>query len=249
MLIAGGSVTGSRHQNRLNVRNNQDAYSWHEEQGSISSVCAVICDGCGSSPHSDMGAKMFSKYFAYQFWMSDYRLDKTGQQELDNIAETAQYYLGDLADSWCDDVEIKAQIIKDYFLFTTVVCVASWYNVYIISLGDGVAYLNGERIDIPKYPNNAPPYLAYGTHKFKIHAQIPIEDFETCLIGSDGVDDLEDVSEFWDDDKYFQNKDQVRRRLAVINKRTIVNGREVLGPLVDDTTLVVIRKGDKQCIN
>jgi hypothetical protein len=51
--IAGGTVTGQAHV--AAGRNNQDAFSW-EMTGE--GLVAVVCDGCGSAPHSEVGAKL-----------------------------------------------------------------------------------------------------------------------------------------------------------------------------------------------
>jgi len=56
------------------------------------------------------------------------------------------------------------------------------------------------------------------------------------------------ISQFWGEDRYFENPDGVRRRLALINnehqtidwrKQTI---ERTAGRLPDDTTLIVIRR-------
>jgi len=244
--IAGGTVTGSSHQHKLNIRNNQDAFGWHLRTGN-NAVCAVICDGCGSSKHSEVGAKIFANKMPCEILRREREICMAN-----SATELAWDHIRWRALSWIHDLFLPT---KDYYLFTVMGVMAGLDWITIFSIGDGVAYLNGNEIKLPEYPNNAPPYLAYELiqdkirnpqpelYKFKIHAQIPVDEFETCLIGSDGVKDLAkimDISEFWTDDRYFQNSDQVRRKLAVVNKRK----GEQLGPLVDDTTLVVIRKGE-----
>jgi hypothetical protein len=49
-------------------------------------------------------------------------------------------------------------------------------------------------------------------------------------------EDVGPLSQFWTDDAYYENRDMVRRRLAVLNR-----GRHG-GLLADDTTLVVVRR-------
>src|SRR5262245_8137740 len=49
--IAGGSIAGQMH--LAAGRNNQDAYCWEASPGGL---VAVVCDGCGSGPHSEVGA-------------------------------------------------------------------------------------------------------------------------------------------------------------------------------------------------
>src|SRR5262249_52357565 len=56
--VAAGSIPGRDHLGRGNLligRNNQDAYAWScQDEGLV----AVVCDGCGSSSHSDIGATL-----------------------------------------------------------------------------------------------------------------------------------------------------------------------------------------------
>ena len=107
------------------------------------------------------------------------------------------------------------------------------------------------------YADDMPPYMMYSpimdklvnspleSCTFTIHHIVPTAGVSNIVIGSDGVHNYllptldGDISEFWQEDKYFINPDQVRRRLATINKTNFVN---VQGPLKDDTTLVVIRR-------
>ena len=88
------------------------------------------------------------------------------------------------------------------------------------------------------------------------------------LIGSDGVSDLiqvaeqalpgrsemvGDLADFWQDDRYFRNPDQVRRRLALINREVTMLDKQAQhwvrqsGLLPDDTTLIVIRRKETLC--
>lgn len=246
LQIAGGTVTGSLHQHKLNIKNNQDAFAWHFGNDN-ETVCTVICDGCGSSKHSEVGAKIFSQILASWGHIDSHHFDA---KDAEGLQRLALQYMRMIV---CRMRGNYADIVRDYFLFTINGVMISKRLVTVFSIGDGMACLNGNAIVLPEYPNNAPPYLAYelikgkiknptpDLYKFRIHTQMPTEDFEHVLIGSDGIKDLAgivDISEFWTDDKYFQNPDQVRRRLAMINKRK----GEQLGPLVDDTTLVVIRK-------
>lgn len=255
--VAGGSVTGSGHQHKLNVRNNQDAFAWtiRDEE-----VCAVICDGCSSGSQSEVGAWLFAQKISSYVNLLTWHMN-AGDEDIirQDYILPALETLAKARSMGTNRKHINLpRVIKDYFLFTIVGVAISKVFITVFSIGDGVAYFNGEKIELPEYPNNAPPYLAYELiqdslknptpelYKFQIHAQIPVDEFETCLIGSDGVKDLDiDISEFWTEDKYFQNPDSIRRRLAKINERKIVDGREKLGPLSDDTTLVAIRRQDE----
>jgi hypothetical protein len=174
-----------------------------------------------------------------------------------------------------------SQTIRDYFLFTVLGTIITPQKTFMFSIGDGVEILNGEHFPIGPFPGNMPPYLAYSLVQssidpaqcgFQIRRAWPTEEIQTIFIGTDGVHDLikaegkllpgknhpgkemyvGPISQFWTDDAFFKNPDQVRRRLALVNNachRQEKSGELVKFPglLPDDTTLAVIRrkKGEK----
>lgn len=54
--VTGGSVIGRNH--ALMGKNNQDAYKYLSNN---QLTLAVVCGGCGSCPHSEVGAKLWIK--------------------------------------------------------------------------------------------------------------------------------------------------------------------------------------------
>ena len=172
--------------------------------------------------------------------------------------------------------EDPVQTVSGYFLFTAVGAIITGGETVVFSIGDGVFIVNGEISQIGPFPKNEPPYLAYGglvnsslgkEHpellKFQLHKVMPTEEVETVLIGTDGVAELIEVakqqmpgkeetvgpiSQFWLDDRYFLNRDMIRRKLFLVNREMTkpiwdekrLSREKALLP--DDTTLVVIRK-------
>ncbi len=158
-----------------------------------------------------------------------------------------------------------SKIVNDYFLFSTVGALITPWGAVAFCIGDGEIIVNGNRIKVGPFPGNEPPYLAYALVEtalkdnspellqFSIKSVIPVSELQSLVIGSDGLGHLIDsadkkipgreelvgpISQFWELDKYFQNPDAIRRRLAVINR-----GHEgQSGLLLDDTTMVVIRR-------
>lgn len=259
--IAGGSVTGTMHLNPIKFGNNQDAFYWIETRDMI---IAVVSDGCGSSLDSEVGAKIGSKLFAQrtQYWMEKWGLDVSHR----DIMELREEFMWELIRTdvvaELKDVAIGMgpslhRTIKDSFLFTVVGVVLTNQVFVLFTIGDGFAAKNGREEPLIEYPGDAPPYMMYAPIMDKlmnpppescevaIHEICPTGIVENIAIGSDGVGKYllpvldGDLSEFWREDKYFNNPDQVRRRLALINKTNFV---KVRGPLKDDTTLVVIRR-------
>ncbi|OGZ09462.1 MAG: hypothetical protein A3D67_02565 [Candidatus Lloydbacteria bacterium RIFCSPHIGHO2_02_FULL_51_22] len=267
--IAGGSVPGTAHTKpgQPGWVNNQDAFVWHTEKGYL---VAVVCDGCSSAPHSEVGAKIGAQLFSRTLSRN---ISFTGTTSLvtDDLRVT-QKHVGDdivsLAKRMSEGRIEKEyqQILADYFLFTIIGVVITPDETTVFSLGDGVHAIN-ERVEvIAPYENNAPPYLVYahmpavtypGSLDVHIRMTVPTKDVQSVLIGTDGVADfvaaatsplpgktevLGPLSQFWTDDKFVGNPDAIRRRLAIANREWVESGHIKKGLLPDDTTLVVIRR-------
>lgn len=269
--IAGGTVTGTMHLNPIKFGNNQDAYHWVNTPDML---IAIVSDGCGSSPDSEVGAKVGSKVVArtVRDWMNMWGLE-AAKMDIASLNDDFMWEavrtesinaLKQTAVSMCIVKQAAVDVgtsllrtIKDAFLFTVVGVVLTDRVFVLFTIGDGFAMVNGIELGLGEYPEDAPPYMMYApiihqlvdptpeSYKFKVHCVVPTNTISHVLIGSDGAQKYllptldGDVSEFWHEDKYFINPDQVRRRLAVINKTNFV---KVRGPLKDDTTLVVIRR-------
>ncbi len=263
--IAAGSVIGREH--RRIGRNNQDAYA---VQAKPEGTIAVVCDGCGSCPHSEVGAQLGARWVIACLD----RQCQQGQPQLQapdfwrELQRDLLEQIRQLATGFGSALEA---VVRDYFLFTIVGAIVTPEMTAIFSLGDGVAILNDEVLMQGTIADNRPPYLAYGLFpglfvmedvKFQVHLR-STATVNTLAIGSDGVQDLgktldsslknadltpEVFKPFWQDDRYFQNPDQVRRYLARCNRESVQPNwqTQVLerqsGLLEDDTTLVLIRR-------
>ncbi|MDJ0703684.1 MAG: protein phosphatase 2C domain-containing protein [Leptolyngbyaceae cyanobacterium MO_188.B28] len=239
--VAAGSILGRDH---LRVgKNNQDAFSWISREHV---TLAIVCDGCGSGAASEVGAQIgaqliieaiaqqlevFDSIATADFW-------RTLHQEV--LSRLQSIVLSLRGPSW--------QTIRDYLLFTVVGGLITPETTVVFGLGDGVFALNGEVQTLGPFPDNAPPYLAYGLTaaapmeqtpsplQFQVYRQIPTDTLESLLLGSDGVADLMaaaarslpgstdtvgPLSQFWQCDRYFANSHAVRRRLALINREVV----------------------------
>jgi hypothetical protein len=263
--FAAGSVSGKCHRSTHN--NNQDAYAyWVGDAAAI----AVVCDGCGSSPHSEVGAKIGTRLVI-----------ETVKQKLINQPDAE----GHLAPDFWQQVQqallrhldefVSAmggnytQTIVDYCLFTIVGVLLTPVTAWVFAVGDGVIVVNGCVQVLGPFPENAPPYLAYGLLEggnvptWQMHQQLAIADLDMVAIGTDGVEDLlhladqtlpgkpeqiQPLSQFWQQDRYFTNPSLLQRRLTMINREAIKPDWQQhqlikeTGRLPDDTTLIVIRK-------
>ncbi len=243
---ANGSIIGRNHV--LTSKNNQDAYRVVTQKAFIT---AVVCDGCGSGKHSEVGAKLGARM------VSSAIADLLHQETISN-PEFWNLLKINLLQKLKDFVELvngDLEFVNDYLLFTIVGAVITPSETVTFSMGDGAIALNGKLTQIPAYPDNAPPYLAYGLYRpdsidFEIRDRIPTPELESILIATDGIDDLikvENISQFWQEDKYFKNSDAIRRKLSMLNREEIKpdwNKRELVkrsGILSDDTTIIAIR--------
>jgi len=247
-----GSIIGRNHV--LAGKNNQDAYGIVANEKFI---IAVVCDGCGSGKHSEVGAKLGARLVIAE--ISNLLNQEVNQDSQISTAEFWDLVKLSLLQKLKDFVTLAngdLEFVNDYLLFTIVGFAITPSETVTFSMGDGAIAINGKLNQIPAYPNNAPPYLAYGLYKpeaisFKIRDRLPTSELESLLIATDGIDDLvkvEDINQFWLEDRYFKNPDAVRRKLAMLNREETKpdwNKREIVkrsGVLSDDTTLIVIRK-------
>ncbi|KGF73866.1 hypothetical protein DO97_05720 [Neosynechococcus sphagnicola sy1] len=262
--VAAGSITGRDHQ-WIN-KNNQDAYYlWRDSH----SLIAVVCDGCGSRPHSEVGAKIGARLVVETIRRSligaamDLNTAGFWQQIRQEILGQLQQWAIALGGDF-------VQTVLDYFLFTLAGTVITPTTTWIFSIGDGVIILNSQIQELGPFPDNAPPYLAYGllasgavNTEFQLHSPLPTPELQTLLIGTDGVSELmqighqclpgkqefvQPIDQFWQEDRYFSNPDCLRRRLTLINREVVrLNPRSQQlekqpGLLPDDTTLIVIKR-------
>lgn len=272
--FAGGSIQGRHH--RTTGRNNQDALCWVRAG---SNVVTVVCDGCGSGEHSEIGAQIGARLVTQALMHILDECDANKDDASQNIADILEQARGEVLDRVLEVAQAMGdhltQTLCKYFLFTVVGVFITQSQAIFFSLGDGLMFINGEKISLGPFPNNAPPYLAYGlmktiltqdcptTLQFQINRVLPVEELQSFLIGTDGVQDLIDVANkklpgkeqtigsidaLWKQDRCFANPDFVRRHLAGVNRgftgRDSVHStlRVAHGLLPDDTTLIVGRR-------
>jgi hypothetical protein len=241
--IGYGSVIGRDH--TAVSKNCQDA--WHCA-GSETVLVAVVCDGCGSGKHSEVGAKLGARFLTQEV------LKQTANhtsKSLSKLILAADFWQG-VREATLQQLQTVAsalggslaQVVSDYLLFTVVGVVATPLKTVIFSLGDGVYALNGDVKTIGPFPDNMPPYLAYGLVNsslatsnpdrlhFSIEAVKPTAEVQSVLIATDGLEELlrsttcklpgkNDVvgslSQFWEADHFFSNPDAIRRKLSLMN--------------------------------
>jgi hypothetical protein len=296
--VAAGSILGRDH--LLIGKNNQDSYHFIQNPQHL---VAVVCDGCGSSPYTEVGAHLGARLIATEIhqlllmprWSQPWSKvelqfsdDHSSQSNristfhrinalLERVKADTLAEIRLLAKGMGDDF---TKIIEDYFFFTVVGAVVTPAVSFFFHLGDGVIKVNGKSLPLTgSVAQNAPAYLAYNLvnseAKTDLSFRLPIlesekraaffitPEIQSFLIGSDGVGDLEnassknlpgrdvyvgELSQLWMQDRFFQNPDNVRRHLTLVNREvTRPNWENQIverdtGHLRDDTTLVVARR-------
>ncbi|MBX7221744.1 MAG: protein phosphatase 2C domain-containing protein [Blastocatellia bacterium] len=272
---ASGTIIGFSHLQA--GKNNQDAFFLiSENRFTVAVACDGCSSGVHSEVGAALGARLVAtqveRTLLRQFNGTGKKpiqltVDILERIRLDVLAEV-RVLVNAMGGSF-------SQTVSDYFLFTVVGVVVTPALTTIFSLGDGFVSINGDVESLGPFPGNAPPYLGYGLTgssleetnpdglKFRIVRQLPTEVVKSVVIGTDGVADLLQlaekqlpgktepvgpVSQFWEEDRYFENPDALRRRLAQINtefRRPDWENRRMerqAGLLQDDTTLVVLRR-------
>lgn len=234
LQLASGSVAGRDHEH--GGRNNQDALCvTRGPEG----VVAVVCDGCGSGAHSEVGARLGARIVAEAVRR---RLAAAPSTALDAAALWADVQTDVLAPLRQIAAAMGGELartIREHLLFTVVGAVVTDDDACVFHLGDGFLAVNDERLPLGPYADDAPPYLAYALLgadvRFEVARRLPAAEVRSLVIGTDGVCDLPPavVSGICAEARTFTNADAVRRRLAVYKRGA---------RLPDDTTLVVVRR-------
>lgn len=254
--IGGGSVIG--HYHSRNGRNNQDSYGWVMTDDYL---IGVVCDGCGSGTHSEVGAQWGVKAIISVLIRAlsnnkNYLINKSKDSEREfwtNVQEDFLQRLREMVGHLDPDLTLNKMLVQEYGLFTIVGGVITSELVVIFSWGDGVIILNNVRTELGPFPNNSPPYIGYellkpGRSEFRVNS-LAFSEFDSLLLGTDGVMELinnshknlpgkrelvGEISQFWHKDLYFKNPDQIRRRLTLINRENTQ---------IDWSTQQVIKQG------
>lgn len=206
--IAYGSIIGREHL-RSNM-NNQDAFDFRVTDDHI---VGVVCDGCGSSPHSEVGAKIAVKIVTDILCegsevISKY-LEKIEEKEFTDALEgflghTVLDYLNagirdtaeQLGKSKTEDGRwTNSQTICDYFLFTTIGFCVTQNGYVVFKMGDGYIRVNDFSSLYTSGDDNAPIYSSYHLINVDEENKQPFEiikygknnGLNSIMIATDGI--------------------------------------------------------------
>jgi hypothetical protein len=263
--VAGGSVTGRAH--AVLGRGNQDAFAWRENDGAL---VAVVCDGCSSGRHSEVGAHLGARLVATAVGRGVAAGADVGRHDFwDGVRDAVLAELRRLAGAMGGDL---AHTVEEFFLFTVVGAAVGAERAVLFSVGDGLVVVDGAATRLGPFPGNEPPYLAYGLlgeaaartgtrrdgeaeaaarmgtrrgdgddgPRFVLHAVVPSAAVGSLLIGSDGAADLLDRHPL---DELWSDDRCFTNPDAVRRRLTVLARPGADGPgLADDATVVVVRR-------
>lgn len=164
-------------------------------------IVGVICDGCSSGKHSEVGASLIG----LQLLKLLKKLNFTGDMNVYriNIQVHIESFIYHLMNLMFEDSIDKVQFVNDYMLTTFTFCVIDEENTFIGHAGDGIIVisqnneLHVENVD----HNNSPHYIAYNlvdeellkSTKVKSDLEIkryPTSEIDSIIIASDGLEPL-----------------------------------------------------------
>jgi hypothetical protein len=228
--IAGGTVAGRHHASA--GHNNQDAFAWRSGGAGLA---AVVCDGCSSERHSEIGARLGAELLSTGILRALQRgtgIPGAIEEGLTGLLDR----IGALAEAMGD----RREAIVRCFLFTSVGLVLADGCAWSFALGDGLVAVDGRPEILGPFPGNQPPYLGYALLR---EAGLPAtqglrlqrhDALTSAVLGTDGALPLLDaMGALFADDLVFRNPDMVRRRLTVLARERRLD---------DDATLILVRR-------
>jgi hypothetical protein len=237
------AVSGARHLRM--ARNGQDAAaSWvGDGAGAI-----VVCDGCGSSPSSEVGARLGAQLVIAAL-AARLRAGERPAALWNGVRAQVAAALRSLADAMPGG---RAAAIREHFLFTIVAAAVRGDEACVWAIGDG-AFGCGDRgaargvVTLGPFEDNQPPYLAYDLLDMPQPARLEVVDAASgaVAVATDGVAEIGLAALL--DDATLAHGDGLRRRLAVLargGERIDWNARRVIrtpAALQDDGAVAVLR--------
>lgn len=250
--IIAGSIIGAYH---LKVgKNNQDSFFvWESPEYAV----VVVCDGCGSLPHAEIGSQLQSQFVGGTLKrkiLNECPLDESDVIGMvEDTREEWMHSLAGIARLMGQDPEV---FVESYALATLMVFVATPERVMLLTKGDGTYQVNGGRIhdidqhNIPNYPGYQLTQYRHPDPTLVVRMSMPFKDFDSLLFGTDGImyfegckdrivnQTLVEGLDQFHDQKYRDNPALLQRRLWGL----VVHCGYRVSPLQDDTTLVVVSR-------
>ncbi len=196
--IAAGSALGRDH--ALLERPNQDAFALESGEWG---AAAVVCDGCGSEPHSGVGARLGAVLTAR---LAAAQVSAGGRLDLERLRADILARLSLVS----SETGIS---VREHLLFTVVGAVSSASGAELFACGDGVVAVDGAVRRLGPFAGNQPPYLAYALEGSAVGFEsLYAGPASSLLVGTDGAAHLE-LAPLQADERVWRNPDALRRLL------------------------------------
>jgi Protein phosphatase 2C len=214
---------GASRQGRAHARlgrNSQDGWAVRQGPGR---VVAVVTDGCGSQPRSEVGALLGAQHLAG--WL-------LGQPLSEGLPGRAADALCGFIDRVASELEPGA--LEAQFLFTFLALVHAGPRMLVFGIGDGALVVDGALRRLDPGPDNAPDYAAYRLGgatqpEPRVHFE---GEARWGAVMTDGLDELApaQLAALLEGAAGWKNPLTLQRRLTVLAEAR---------PFADDATLVV----------
>ncbi len=184
-VVAAGTVAGADHVAAF--RDNQDGCAVRRAHGWC---VAVVTDGCGSAPRSEIGAKLGAIFLARAAVARLARLAPPAAcaaihaDLVSSLAAAARALGGGAARA--------RDVLADAFLFSWLCAAIGPTRAVVLGHGDGAFAIDGEVTHIDPGPHNAPPYAAYALTSADaarpvLHVDRPVDRVSSIVVATDGA--------------------------------------------------------------
>ncbi len=229
--VIGAAVTGARH--LRTQRNGQDAVAtWRDGDA----ACVVVCDGCGSGPSSEVGARLGAQLFVAAVAAHvEHGLEACMAIARAEVARA----IGALIE------RMPGAALHDHFLFTVIAAASVGSDAIVYAIGDGAYAIDGQTHVLGPFADNQPPYLAYDLTGDGRPAHVARATCESIVVATDGAE-LLDLAEFRAP-RFAAHPDALRRHLALLARTPETldwDARRIVrtaAPLQDDCAIGVLR--------
>ncbi len=169
-----------------------------------STLIAVVSDGCGSRPHSEVGAKLTVRLLQsiIRSLLDERSLSGDPEAQAAFWERVMRQYTARIANLAYDMAGggSFSEVIGDYFLCTALVALITPEVTQVVSVGDGVYAVNGEFSELTPDEGNEPRYPAYRLLprkllseedlSFRVNCTMETSQLQSLLIGTDGLSAL-----------------------------------------------------------
>jgi hypothetical protein len=240
--VASAVVRGREHE-RLGMPC-QDAAAWMRGPGFL---VATVCDGCGSSARSEVGAALGARLFTAAVARARGRGAGAGAAWRAGVRALTRH-LRVLAAALGGDLR---EAVASHFLFTVVSAVITADRIAVFAIGDGVVAVGDEIVRLGPFPGDQPPYPGYALLGLAVEPTLErsFAAADSVLIASDGLTDYgaltPAIMAALAAPGHFRNRDALRRHLALAARTdTRIDWdaqrvERVPGRLGDDTAVVI----------